>query len=54
MLTMMRTKFRSVMLNEETIKAFLIKKNRDKGANFKMDHDPIAAHVGMIIKCNLY
>ena len=43
-------KFRSMKLNAEKTKAFLIKKNQDKGANFKMDHDPRVTRVGRIIR----
>lgn len=43
-------KFRSMKMNAEKVKASLMKQNQDKGANFKMDHDPRVTRVGRIIR----
>jgi lipopolysaccharide/colanic/teichoic acid biosynthesis glycosyltransferase len=43
-------KFRSMKKNADVLKAELMKQNQDKGANFKMDHDPRVTRVGQFIR----
>ena len=43
-------KFRSMKKNADALKAELMKQNEDKGANFKMDHDPRVTRVGQLIR----
>ena len=43
-------KFRSMKINAEELKASLMKQNQDKGANFKIKHDPRITRVGRIIR----
>lgn len=43
-------KFRSMKINAEELKASLMKENQDKGANFKIKHDPRITRVGRIIR----
>lgn len=43
-------KFRSMKMNAEKVKASLMKQNQDKGANFKMDHDPRITRIGRLIR----
>lgn len=43
-------KFRSMKINAEELKAALMKQNQDKGANFKITHDPRITRVGRIIR----
>lgn len=43
-------KFRSMKVDAEKKKASLMKMNEDKGANFKIDHDPRVTRVGKIIR----
>lgn len=43
-------KFRSMKRNAEKVKASLMKQNQDKGANFKMNHDPRVTRIGRIIR----
>ena len=43
-------KFRSMKVNAEELKTALMKQNQDKGANFKIDHDPRITRVGRIIR----
>ena len=43
-------KFRSMKTNAEELKADLMKQNEDKGANFKIEHDPRITRVGKFIR----
>lgn len=43
-------KFRSMKMNAEKVKASLMNQNQDKGANFKMDHDPRVTRIGKFIR----
>ena len=43
-------KFRSMRTDAEQLKAALMKQNQDKGANFKIDHDPRITRVGRFIR----
>lgn len=43
-------KFRSMKTNAEAMKADLMSRNQDHGANFKIDHDPRITRVGSFIR----